>query len=162
MGLLEAIGLALPALGLLTWLVVVACAPRLMRRSPLGSPTGATSARLWLYAPIWVPAALVLCALLPGVFETIFAESSHCVSHYTAHHHHLCIAHPPIVTGHALMGIVPALVGGAALLMIGRRMLSTLRGWRLSRTLVALSAPSDLGPDIRRLDDKGPLAVTVG
>jgi len=158
--LLEMIALSGGAAALLVWVVVVVCVPRLAAHQS-ALMRGELKARIWLYAPIWVPAALVVSALLPGVLGALTGSGDHCVGH-GALHHHLCLFHPPqmahVSIGWAL-AFLPAL---AAMTLMARQMWRfwSARAW--TRALVGSSQPLGEGACVRVVEEPDALAFTVG
>lgn len=167
MGLLEAMVVALTSLGAVTWLIVVArcelrLAPSQLAPAYSDSPRWDVAvARAWLTAPLWVPVAVVVSALLPGIWAAAVGGPDHCLA-AQHHHHHLCLFHPPHLGETGLDWLVP-LLGALALGFRGapaaRRILLERR---IGKTLVALSRPSSFGDDVRLLEQRECLALTVG
>lgn len=160
-GLLEVAALSAALLALATWLVVLLAAPRLGEGQ--GSPRQRLrAARAWLFAPLWVPALIVLAACLPGAAGVVFSDLDHCHLHAGAHHHQLCWSHPPHLSEHTLGWALPLAVGLLALFALTRAFRRLRRAHRLTDALVGLARPSDLGPDVRLLDRPEPMALAVG
>lgn len=168
-GLLEVVVLAGSLLAAMTWVAVALVAPRQsatglrgVGSQPLTPPAQRLgSARAWLYAPIWVPALLVGAALIPGLLGALVAHADHCVGHASVHHH-LCLLHPPHAADSAVAWALPLALLLPAAAFVALCVRRAARDWRLTRTLVATSRASDLGEDVRLLDNHEPLAATVG
>ncbi len=161
-GLVEAGLLAGTLLAAATWAFVVLFVPG------VGASDKSASAarrllvsRAWLLAPFWVPALLVLSAMVPGVVGALAQHGDHCLVH-GGHHHHLCLLHPPHAADNLIAWLVPLGVFTPAALFMGLCVRRTVAERRLARSLVATSRPSELGRDVRVLDGPEPLAVTVG
>lgn len=159
-GLLEVVVLSAVAVGAAVWILVVLVAPR---SRPRPAPPGplAARARLLLYAPLWVPALVVVASIAPKLFGALFGLGDHCAAH-AGHHHHLCLLHPPHAANHPLLWLIIAAVLVPALVAVGRTALTHLRDGRLAAALVRSSRPSTFGPDVRLLDQREPIALTVG
>ena len=119
-------------------------------------------ARAWLFAPLWLPVALLTAAMAPDLIGALLQATDHCAEHIDAHHHHLCVVHPPHASDQPLAWALPLALALIAGLIIARSASKRLTEWRLARALVAISRPSALGDDIRVLDQPDPLALTVG
>lgn len=161
-GLAEVVAVAATLMALLTWAGVALLAPRWAEGRPASPKRQLARARAWLHAPLWLPALLLAAAVAPGLLAGLLPGADHCLSHGAGHLHHLCFWHPPHAADGVMAWLLPAcgLVPGLALLWIcGRKV---LREWRLTRSLVRLSMPSTLGPDIRLLDQTEPIALAVG
>ncbi len=184
-GLLELAGVSALMLSLASWLFVVGfrlLRDRLGRAEPGAAEPGKRGvqvregvARLWLYAPFWVPLFVLLGAFLPGVFGAfpLTEGLDHCLSH-TESHHHLCFSHPPHQTGKAWswlaqLGLLG--VGVGVLLPIVRRLFLELRLTHtlieMSRTMVppgACSGAHNLHapPEVRWLEQEQALALAAG
>lgn len=159
-GLWEVAALAAAALGVATWAAVVLLAPR---ASGAADPARrARQTRAWLLAPLWVTGLLLATATLPGAAGLVLADLDHCLQHVIGHHHHLCWAHPPHRSGHLLGWLVPGALAAGVALRLGPRAWRVWRTHRMTAALVRLSRPSDLGPDVRLLDQDAPVAVAVG
>ncbi len=160
-GLFESVSVAWVSLTAITWLCVALFAPRLAGADPSTSASSRIwTARAWIYAPLWVPLALICAAFTPGLVGALLSSGDHCLSH--GHHHHLCLLHPPQHTGGALFWAAPVtLLAAAALALIpGARRLVSQR--RLARALLSVSRGSSLGHDVRLLDHPEPMALAVG
>lgn len=148
----------LAALGLIAWGAVVLAARRWPAGAARGPATRLRVARLWLYAPLWIPGLLLTAVLARGLLP-----GDHCLAHVaSAHHHHLCLVHLPTSPERALPW---ALALGVIALAAGRMLAAIRRGRRDARrlrALVALSRPSPYGADVRLLDTAEPIALAVG
>ena len=156
-GLSELVVLAGSLLAAVSWLFVVLAAPTGPSQMP--PARGVLITRAWLYAPFWVPMLLVSATMLPGIVGSLL-HGDHCLSHELQHH--LCLVHPP----HAARTDLAWMIGAGLLLPMLAAMLGAtariLREARLLRSLVRLSRPSDVGSDVRILDQAEPVAMTVG
>lgn len=117
--------------------------------------------RLWLWAPLWLALLVLATALLPGMASNILALNDHCLSH-AAHHHHLCLFHPPAPAQHALAWLCPA---GFALLVVSQLRFNVHKTWLMSRTiktLARLSTPDEMNPHVRWLNHPKAMAYTAG
>lgn len=160
-GFIEAIFLAAGLMSALVWVFVVMFAPRngaFQTTSPLSR---SVVARAWLYAPLWVPILLLFATMVPGLVAAAIGQGDHC-EFRLAHHHHLCLLHPPHSSGHLFTWVVPLVLGLVALPALARGLSRTVKEWQLAKSLLAISVPSSLGPDVRILEDSTPLALTVG
>ncbi len=118
-------------------------------------------ARAWLYAPLWVPATVVFAATLSGLTDALLGRGDHC--HVGGGvHHHLCVLHPPAITNHPLAWFIIAATLTPAAWVVARAALRAHERWRLSRALIRSSRPSELGGDVRLLEQDEPVALTVG
>lgn len=161
-GLVEAGLLAGTLLAAATWMVVVLFAPGAAADDSSASiERRLVVARAWLLAPFWVPALLVLSAMIPGVVGALAQHGDHCLVH-GGHHHHLCLLHPPHAADNLVAWLVPVGLLAPAFILLGFCVRRTVSEWRLARALVATSRPSDLGSDVRLLDQAEPVAMTVG
>jgi len=161
-GLLEVAALAGLVFAAGAWLVVVLFAPRDHAGGARTSPGHRlVVGRAWLYAPLWVPVALVTAAMAPGILGALVGEGDHCLGH-GGHHHHLCPVHPPHVAEGELGWLLPLSVALAVGAIVAVTLRRALREARLVRALVATSRPSILGDDVRLLDRPEPIALTVG
>ncbi len=159
-GLLEVVLLAIALLTVFVWVGAVFVAPaRLPERLAPGPRV--VRARLWLYAPIWLPVLLVIASVLPGLLGTSLGLGDHCAAH-AGHHHHLCVLHPPHISNHPLAWSIAAAVLLPMLVALGGAAWSGMLQFRLARALVRSSRASSFGPDVRLLDRGEPLALTVG
>ncbi len=161
-GLLEGAVLAVVFLAALVWLVVVGAGPRWAATGSAQPTRRAAFARAWLFAPLWLPVALLTAAMAPDLIGALLQATDHCAEHIDAHHHHLCVVHPPHASDQPLAWALPLALALIAGLIIARSASKRLTEWRLARALVAISRPSALGDDIRVLDQPDPLALTVG
>lgn len=159
-GLLEVVLLATALLTITAWAAAVFIAPARLPGKLAPGPR-AVRARLWLYAPIWLPALLVSASVLPGVLGTALGLGDHCAAH-AGHHHHLCVLHPPHISNHPLVWSLTAAVLLPMLVTLGRAAWAGMQQFRLARALVRSSRASSFGPDVRLLDRQEPLALTVG
>ena len=161
-GLVEVGTLAGTILAAATWVFVVLFAPGGHAIEGATTPSQRILvSRAWLLAPLWVPALLVVSAMLPGVVGALAQHGDHCLAR-GGHHHHLCLLHPPHTAESVVAWLVPAgflMPAAFVLVMFAKR---TVAEWRLARTLVGMSRPSGLGADVRILERAEPLAVTVG
>ena len=159
-GLLEVAVLASVILSTLTWVGTALLAPARLP-AVLSPGQRAVRARLWLYAPFWLPMLLVGASVLPGLMGATLGLSDHCTAH-GQHHHHLCVLHPPHVSRHPLAWSLSAAALSAMIVVLARATWSGVRRWRLARALVRTSRLSLLGRDVRLLDRDEPIALTVG
>ncbi|RAL21008.1 hypothetical protein DL240_15165 [Lujinxingia litoralis] len=159
-GLLEIVTFSVALIGLVAWLGTVFLAPS---RLSSGMPPGprALLARLWLYAPFWIPALVLVASLLPGTLGALLGFGDHCTLH-GGHHHHLCLWHPPHLSNHPLAWSISAAVLLPVVCLLARAAWARWQERRLAAALVRTSRPSSLGPDIRLLDRQEPIALTVG
>ena len=159
-GLVEIASLSFLSLMVITWLGVVLLLPR---KSPSDLPPDVRNlrARLWLYAPLWLPMILVGTAVMAGALGQLVGIQDHCLAQAN-HSHHLCVIHPP----HASTRDLASWSVIATLLSISVIGIRTLRprilGWRWAKCLTESSTPSSLGKDVRYLEIEAPLAMTVG
>lgn len=158
-GFLEMAALSAVMIGLVAWLCVALLCPLATGPEP-GRPR-AGRARLWLYGPLWVPASVLAVVTVPGLLMGIFGVDDHCVTH-GGHGHHLCVLHPPQLAHHPIAWGLIALALLPALTRWGRAIAAAAVERRLSSALVRSSRPSDLGADVRLLDQATPIALTVG
>lgn len=160
-GLLEVAVLAGTLLVLATWLGVVGGSR--WRRAPtdVHPEWRLFEGRAWLWAPVWLPALLVLAALLPGALGFLVEQLDHCLS-AGGHHHHLCLVHPPHAAERVVTWALPLAAAVPTATMLGLFLRRAVREWRLTRNLVATSRPSHFGEDVRLLDQAAPVALTVG
>jgi Zn-dependent protease with chaperone function len=159
-GMFEAAMLSGAIIALIAWTATVFFAPSFtVTSTPPGPRT--VKARLWLYAPIWVPLAIILASMVPGVFASLFGFGDQCRAH-GGHHHHLCVIHPPHGSTNFLPWTIVLGVLFTALTAIGISTKNAMEEWWLSRSLVRASVPSSLGKDIRLLEREEPIALTVG
>ena len=159
-GLLEVVALAAALLTTVAWAGAVLMAPTQLPVKLALAPR-AVRARLWLYAPLWLPTLLVSASVLPGLLGTALGLGDHCAAH-DGHHHHLCLLHPPHVSNHPLAWSVAAAVLLPLCVVLGRAAWSGVLQCQLARALVRSSRASSLGPDVRLLDREEPIALTVG
>jgi Zn-dependent protease with chaperone function len=160
-GLSEIASLAGVLLVATTWLIVCMLAPR--SASGKGSPgQRAFVARAWLYAVLWTPLLVLSASFMPGLIGVWIERGDHCLTHGHDHHHHLCLLHPPHATGHPLIGVAFLSLALAVAIALLRWMWRGRSQRSLARSLLATSRPSRLGTDVRLLDCREPLAVTVG
>lgn len=159
-GLLEVVGLAAALLTGLAWAGAVFLAPTQLPAKLAPAPRAAR-ARLWLYAPLWLPTLLVGASVLPGLLGTMLGLGDHCAVH-DGHHHHLCVLHPPHISNHPLVWSVAAAVLLPMFVALARAAWSGVEQFQLARALVRSSRASSLGPDVRLLDRDEPIALTVG
>jgi Zn-dependent protease with chaperone function len=160
-GLLELVVLTATILSALTWAGVAARAPRRRVAPQVTAPARAARARLWLYAPLWVPAVLVAASMTPGLSGAVMGVGDHCMTH-GGHHHHLCVLHPPHASN---LPWIPYAVAAAWLpLLVAFALAARAGAARLgaARALVRSSRPSALGDDVRLLEQREPIALTVG
>lgn len=160
-GLLEVLSLSALGLMAVTWLTLVALRPGKSLAS-VSHVQRARRARGLLYAPLWVPVLVLLGALLPGFVAEVTAVGDHCLQSATHHHHHLCPIHPPHLSTQYGLWIVSALTALSVLAISIRSASLHLNQWRLGKTLVGTSERSPLGEDVRLLDQREPIAVTIG
>lgn len=158
-GLVEVTVLAATLLAVVAWSATVF----LSRAPAVSSPprVRALQARLWLYAPVWVPAVVLLAAQVPGAWGMLLGVGDHCLVS-GGPHHHLCIFHPPHLSDEGLprmLGVGSWVVVFAVVLLVGRRVLLARR---LADTLVRCARPSSLGDDVAILERDEPIAVSVG
>lgn len=145
-------------LGIVAWGAVVLGARRWQPSAASAPATRQRAARLWLYAPLWVPGLLLLAVLARGL-----VVGDHCFDHMAiAHHHHLCLVHLPSGPEHALTWGLPLLILGPAGVLLAAAIRRALADRRRLRDLVGLSAPSPFGADVRLLDAPEPIALAVG
>lgn len=160
-GLVEITILAGVLVMVATWLIAASILPQ--RPVRLVSPRRrAWAARAQLYALVWAPPVVLLGAFVPGLIGTWTAHGDHCLADGHAHHHHLCLLHPPHATGHWLTWAAPLVVLVPVLAVLAQQVWRGRWQRRLARTLVATSHPSALGPDVRLLARDEPIALTVG
>ena len=143
--------------------VVVWCGMSVTSLTPLPASTSplvrAWRARLWLYAPVWVPVWLLAAAFAPGIWGGLTGRGDHCHTH-GGHGHHLCVWHPPHASFEPWVVLFVGVVSVLGLVMMAREAVTLWREWRLARALVRSSVPSEGG--IRVLEHREPLALTVG
>lgn len=160
-GFVEATLLAAALLAAVVWLGVVVLAPK-MPLFPATSPLARIIlARAWLYAPVWVPTLVLFATMVPGLTGAVMGKGDHC-EFLMAHHHHLCLLHPPHSSNHLLTWMVPTLLGIWVVMPLARGVRRAWQQWRLAHSLLSVSEKSQLGADVRVLEDPTPLAVTVG
>ena len=158
-GLIEVMVLAGTMLAAVAWVATV-----FFSRAPaaLSAPRVRTlQARLWLYAPVWVPAVVLVAAQVPGAWGMLVGVGDHCLLS-EGPHHHLCIFHPPHLSDEGLprmLGVASWAVVAIVVLLVGRRVLLARR---LAATLIRSAHPSSLGDDIAILEQVEPIAVSVG
>jgi Zn-dependent protease with chaperone function len=99
--------------------------------------------------------------MVSGLADALLGRGDHCQVGGGLHHH-LCVLHPPAITNHPLAWCLIAATLLPASWVIARAMLSAHEQWRLSRTLVRSSRRSELGNDVRLLEQDEPVALTVG
>jgi Zn-dependent protease with chaperone function len=165
-GLFEIIALGFALLALMTWGAVAAAHRKFGSRVAGPWQERILAARAWLYAPVWIPALLITAALLPGFVGLMWPAADHCAFHdqlhHAAHHHHLCLAHPPYASHYTMSALIPLgfliLVVLKAIDGVGR----ILRERKLGRALLDTSRPSELGTSVRLIDSDEPVALTVG
>ncbi|CAM2065419.1 M56 family metallopeptidase [Sulfidibacter corallicola] len=157
-GFVEVAVLASTILFVLTWTFVVLVAPHLRWRATISPMRRISIARAWLYAPFWVPLALLAGSLSLGLVADPLGD--HCLKH--AHWHHLCWVHPPQPTNHAIVWLLPTAILIPALGSLARVLRDVSREGRLAKDLVWVSSPCGLGPDIRLIDQEKPIALTIG
>ena len=153
----ELVALMGTVLALVAWFGVVFGAPRWTGRGTSAAHRERV-ARLWLYAPLWVPAVVLGAA---GLARAAAVGADHCLSH-AAHHHHLCLTHLPTGHGHALAWTVAVAAFAPSVAVLAWWLRGALRELGAVRALVASSAPSSHGRDVRELDRAEPIALTVG
>jgi Zn-dependent protease with chaperone function len=159
-GLFEVFVLSGALLCASTWVLTVLAAPE--RFSPTLSPRARTlRARLWLFAPLWVPPALLLATVLPGLVAAALGMADHCLAH-GGHHHHLCLFHPPHIAARPLAWTLAAASSLPVLALLMRGIKRAHDNAALSRALVRSGRRCDYGSDVRLLDDETPLALTTG
>ncbi|MCA9564373.1 MAG: M56 family metallopeptidase [Myxococcales bacterium] len=159
-GLLEITLFSIAMIAVMSWVAAVWASPR-GASGELSPRARAMRARLWLYAPFWVPAVVVGATILPGLIAGFLGLADHCTRH-DSHHHHLCFFHPPHISNHPVIWGLTAAIIGSALLLLVKRAVSVVHDLRLSTVLARSGRPSDLGSDIRLLDRSEPIALTVG
>lgn len=161
-GLLEVGALAGTMLAAATWVFVLFFAPGPSAPDAASSPTRRLLvSRAWLFAPVWVPALLVVSAMVPGVIGALAQNGDHCLAH-GGHNHHLCLLHPPHAAESILAWLLPVSLLMPVVWVFLRSVFKVVAELRLARALVGMSRPSGLGPDVRVLDQAEPFAVTVG
>ena len=145
-------------IGAAVWVLVSILAPYVSASASLPPATRERVARALLYAPFWVPLAVIGASLAPGMIGALLTVGESCSTHGIASHHHLCSSHQTHGAGWliALIVIAPAVWVVTACASRG------WTEWNLARTLNAISRPSDFGPDVRLLDRPEPVALTVG
>jgi Zn-dependent protease with chaperone function len=162
-GLFEGTLLAGTLLAFATWACVAVLTPRVRWSEHVRPERREWQARAMLYAPAWIPVLLIGAALSPGVLAAITGAGDHCLLHGdSGHHPHLCILHPPHPSGSVIGVLVPLALFAPAALFLSLCVRRVRREWRLARTLIGLSRPSQFGTDVRLLDRSEPLAFTVG
>ena len=159
-GLFEVILLVVALLLVMTWTCLHVLAPTSLSVK-LTSRHRALRARMWLYAPLWMPLFLTGSAILSRWALSTFGWSDHCISH-THHHQHLCLSHPPHLSNHPLVWSVSIAVLLPALLLVCRAIWSVFSQLKLTRALIRSSRDSELGCDVRVLDQDSSIAITVG
>jgi Zn-dependent protease with chaperone function len=159
-GLLEIAMLAASLLAAAVWVGVVVFVPAESPPSLPPSIRGAR-ARMWLYAPLWLPMLVVASTTLPGLLAAGMGLGDHCTSH-GGHVHHLCLIHSPHHAGHPLVWTLIALLLVSPMLLIGRAAMVGLTEWRLGAALARSSQVSPLGSDVRLVDSPRVMALTVG
>jgi Zn-dependent protease with chaperone function len=159
-GLLETTSLAFVLLAAMVW-AVVAVVPPALQSSSLAPAARSARARLWLYAPIWLPTLLVVSSILPGLSAMMFGTGDHCAVH-AGHLHHLCPVHPPHMAGHPLVVVLIGVVLIPCLVVVARAAVGGVSEWRLGVTLARCSRESAFGCDVRLLDSRELVALTVG
>ncbi|TXD39094.1 M48 family metalloprotease [Lujinxingia vulgaris] len=158
-GLIETMALAGGMVGVWVWAAVAVMLPALATRRP-ALVRGAASARLWLYAPLWVPALMLGAALLPGIVGSVTGHGDHCLEHVT--HHHLCLIHPPHVAHTWSLWGLALLPWLGASVMVGRH-LGALKGALAStRTLVGVSRALGDDSKVRVVETGEAVAFSVG
>lgn len=160
-GLIELTMIAGSFLFLGTWLFVAFFGRFLTDKGPISPMRRAIHARLWLYAPLWVPSVLLAGTLLSDVVGRFFSLGDHCFVH-TGHWHHLCLSHPPPLAEQSAIHLLPLVIASSGILFLMGWM---RRAWvesKATKTLISLSHPSEMGHGIRLVEDEGPLALTLG
>ena len=135
-GLLEVVVLATALLAMVVWLGTVFLAPARLPGTMSPGPR-AVWARLWLYAPLWLPVLLVGASVLPGLLGAMLGLGDHCAAH-NVHHHHLCVLHPPHLSNHLLAWVALAAVLLPMVVVLARASWEGVRQWRLARAPCAL------------------------
>jgi beta-lactamase regulating signal transducer with metallopeptidase domain len=130
--------------------------PWLLRRSP---ERRSLTVLLIAMAPVFVPVALIVAAMVPKVVTGLLSVSDHCVAHHDGHAH-ICPTHLPTDAA-PLVGWVLLLV--AALVFAARVLPAAWRGiarfgaiQRLVRSMTAHDG------DVLWFDEARPLAFTAG
>ena len=159
-GLLEVMALAAALLTTVAWAAAIFVAPAQLPRKLAPGPR-AVRARLWLYAPLWIPTLLVSASVLSGLLGTTLGLGDHCAVH-DGHHHHLCVLHPPHTSNHPSGWSIAAAVLLPMFAALGRAAWSGGERFQLAKALVRSSRASSLGSEVRLLDRQEPIAVTVG
>ena len=118
-------------------------------------------ARMWLYAPLWVPAVVLLASALRTSVGAVLAGIDPCHT-VMGHHHHICVLHPIHLASHPVAWAVIAAVTIPVMVVLARAGRRVVRESQLTRALLATSQPSPYGADVRLLDTDEPVAVTVG
>lgn len=162
MGLIESLGMVFVLTYTSLWLGLMLfqrLAPDLFSSIARRS---AWSSRLLLYGPAIVACIVSAAVLLPGLTVPVFGAPDHCLVHEGGHHHHLCLFHPPHAAW-SLTSLVPLLV--FLLVFVGqltRFLVRLRRDDRMVRTLRATSRAAERWSDVRLLDQREPIALTVG
>lgn len=143
-----------------SWIGVVFLSPPSARAACTPSHRIA-AARAWLYAPFWLPAACIALAFAPAVLAALTGGADHC-STASAHHHHMCFVHPPLVSHSVAAWLTPALVFVPMVLGLGLFVLRALRQERMARSLISLTRPAPCDPDALLLETDESMALTVG
>lgn len=160
-GLVEVGLVGCTLLAAITWVVVKLLAPGGIIR-PSASAGSASSARMWLYAPLWVPLAALIGAVTPGLIGALVTGGGdHCLLH-GSHHHHFCLFHPPHAAGHLSAWVLSFGVLLPCATILGLCAWRITHQARLVRVLFNSSRPSELGRDVRIVDRAEPLALTAG
>jgi hypothetical protein len=111
-----------------------------------------------LAAPAWVGLLLTAACFLPGLAARYGIGEDHCL-HHNDEHLHFCFTHLA-----RLHGVAPWLVLAVATLVAAvvaaRLTRDVARGWRLARSLAALSGPDQDGVHI--VDSSVPFAWSIG
>ncbi len=141
----------------MVWVSVAVAGPHVNPRR-VSPERRTTTARAWLYAPIWIPTFVIAATLAPGAIGALAEVGEACLTHGDAGHHHLCSVHAPQAAG---WGIALGLLVPATLVTLITAF-RTREEWRLAKTLNALSRPSSVAPDVRLLDRPEPVAMTLG
>jgi Zn-dependent protease with chaperone function len=116
------------------------------------------TARTWLYAPLWVPVVVLVAA---GVSRAIAAGLDHCATH-GVHHHHVCLLHLPAGRGHAIAWAVSLAAFAPAGAILAWWFYRAIHEVRTVRMLVRSTTPSAFGRKVRVLEQREPIALTVG
>lgn len=161
-GLVEATLIAFTLLAVVSGGVVMLATPHVGDRWQNSPARRAAVARGWLYAPLWLPVALLVAIVGPGAIIEVGGGADHCLDVDGDHHHHLCVAHPPHPSNTALGWGAPLVLVIVIGTLVARRTVSLVREWRLARSLVASGRHHPVVADLRVLDRPEPIAMAIG